>query len=76
MSASDCEGDSPETNVGDLKLVVFPEGTLVPPGAHLCSPLDWGLGSAQAVNTVGRPCFALSSGLETSLNVSVLAFVV
>lgn len=54
--------------MGNLKLILFPQGKLVPSGAHLCSSLDLVLVSAKAVHTMSRACFALSLGLEMVFN--------
>lgn len=54
--------------MGNLKLILFPQGKLVPSGAHLYSSLDLVLVSAKAVHTMSRACFALSLGLEMFFN--------
>lgn len=53
--------------MGNLKLILFPQGELVPSVAHLCSPLGSVLGSAKAVHTMGTAYF--NSGLETCFKV-------
>lgn len=54
--------------MGNLKLILFPQGKLVPSGARLYSSLDLVLVSAKAVHTMSGACFALSLGLEMFFN--------
>lgn len=54
-------------HVGNLKLILFPQGKLVPSVAHLCSPLGCVLGFTKAVHTMGTVW--LSSGLVTCFKV-------
>lgn len=53
--------------MGNLKLILFPQGQLVPSVALLCSPLNPVLGPAKAVHAMGTTWF--SSGLETCFKV-------